>query len=281
MTALRVAQAIDVQADPAGAAAAAQAAAIASGNAAASAAQAAAIASGNAAASAAQAAAIAASQPVDADLTAIAALSTTAYGRALLEKADGAVLTALLNLFTSALKGLVPASGGGTTNFLRADGSWAEPPGGAGGSGAGSIEVNGGGGGNDRTAVTYEADPVNDGYTRVKTETINGIPWTLQYDAQGKPTFREYVAGGLSVPITYNGAFGYVTSGNYTDCRGIRVTPAQATSLKTQLTSLGQAVQGLRLNVIGFESGGLGDVAVEWDAVTDAYFRISRASIAL
>jgi len=37
-------------------------------------------------------------------------------------------LTALLNLFTSALKGLVPASGGGTANFLRADGTWAAPP---------------------------------------------------------------------------------------------------------------------------------------------------------
>jgi hypothetical protein len=41
--------------------------------------------------------------------------------------------TALLDLFTSALKGLVPASGGGTANFLRADGTWAAPPGGGGG----------------------------------------------------------------------------------------------------------------------------------------------------
>ena len=46
-----------------------------------------------------------------------------------------AELTALLNLATSALKGLVPASGGGTTNFLRADMAWQPPPG-AGGSGA-------------------------------------------------------------------------------------------------------------------------------------------------
>lgn len=37
--------------------------------------------------------------------------------------------TALLNVFTSALKGLVPASGGGTANFLRADGTFAVPPG--------------------------------------------------------------------------------------------------------------------------------------------------------
>lgn len=34
-------------------------------------------------------------------------------------------LTADLNLFTSSLQGLTPASGGGTTNFLRADGTWA------------------------------------------------------------------------------------------------------------------------------------------------------------
>lgn len=37
--------------------------------------------------------------------------------------------TAKLNVFTDLLKGLAPASGGGTTNFLRADGSWASPPG--------------------------------------------------------------------------------------------------------------------------------------------------------
>lgn len=38
-------------------------------------------------------------------------------------------LTADLNLFSSTLQGLVPASGGGTTNFLRADGTFAAPPG--------------------------------------------------------------------------------------------------------------------------------------------------------
>lgn len=36
-------------------------------------------------------------------------------------------LTADLNLFTSVLQGLVPASGGGTTSFLRADGTFAVP----------------------------------------------------------------------------------------------------------------------------------------------------------
>lgn len=37
--------------------------------------------------------------------------------------------TAALNVFSSTLKGLVPLSGGGTTNFLRADGTFASPPG--------------------------------------------------------------------------------------------------------------------------------------------------------
>lgn len=38
-------------------------------------------------------------------------------------------LTALINSFSSSLSGAVPASGGGTANFMRADGSWAVPPG--------------------------------------------------------------------------------------------------------------------------------------------------------
>lgn len=46
------------------------------------------------------------------------------------EAMTGTQATTLLDNFTSALKGLVPGSGGGTTNFLRADGSWAAPAGG-------------------------------------------------------------------------------------------------------------------------------------------------------
>ena len=36
-------------------------------------------------------------------------------------------VSAYMNLFTAALAGLVPASGGGTANFMRADGAWAPP----------------------------------------------------------------------------------------------------------------------------------------------------------
>lgn len=49
------------------------------------------------------------------------------------EDLTGTQVTALLDAFTTVLKGVVPASGGGTTNFLRADGTWAAPAGGGGG----------------------------------------------------------------------------------------------------------------------------------------------------
>lgn len=52
------------------------------------------------------------------------------------EDLTGTQATALLDTFTSGLKGLAPASGGGTTNFLRADGTWAAPGGGGGGAAA-------------------------------------------------------------------------------------------------------------------------------------------------
>lgn len=40
--------------------------------------------------------------------------------------------------FGAGQSGFVPASGGGTTNFLRADGTWAAPSGGGGGSPGGN-----------------------------------------------------------------------------------------------------------------------------------------------
>lgn len=49
-------------------------------------------------------------------------------GAGVTEELTGTQATTLLDTFTSSLKGLAPSSGGGTTNFLRADGTWAAPP---------------------------------------------------------------------------------------------------------------------------------------------------------
>jgi hypothetical protein len=53
----------------------------------------------------------------------------TTAGTGDVEDLTGTQATALLDAFSSTLKGLAPASGGGSTNFLRADGSWAAPVG--------------------------------------------------------------------------------------------------------------------------------------------------------
>lgn len=66
-------------------------------------------------------------------LAKLADIATNSFiGRITAATGDPQVLTvtqatSLLNVFTSTLKGLAPASGGGTTNFLRADGTWAAP----------------------------------------------------------------------------------------------------------------------------------------------------------
>lgn len=50
-------------------------------------------------------------------------------GAGSMEELTGTQVTTLLDAFTTTLKGLTPASGGGTANFLRADGTWAQPSG--------------------------------------------------------------------------------------------------------------------------------------------------------
>jgi len=56
-------------------------------------------------------------------------LGRVTAGTGVPEALTGTQATTLLDLFTNTLKGLVPGSGGGTANFLRADGTWASPPG--------------------------------------------------------------------------------------------------------------------------------------------------------
>lgn len=66
-----------------------------------------------------------------ADIATARFLGRTTAGSGDPEELTATQATAMLNAFTDALKGLVPASGGGTSNFLRADGSWAAPGGGS------------------------------------------------------------------------------------------------------------------------------------------------------
>ena len=70
--------------------------------------------------------------------------------------------TAMLNNFTPTTKGLVPLSNGGTSTFLRADGSFAAPP-----------------GGNYRTLITLGADVVNNNATLNTLADVTGLSFPV------------------------------------------------------------------------------------------------------
>lgn len=88
-----------------------------------------------------------------------------------------AQVNAILPVFTSTLNGLAPLSGGGTTNFLRADGTWAAPTGSSGvttvGAFSGSSQANGAT--IASTTITFgPADATNPGMVSTGTQTIAG-----------------------------------------------------------------------------------------------------------
>ena len=69
-------------------------------------------------------------------VTSVGVASTGAYAAAFTVSASPVTLSGTINItpnvFATGSPGVVPASGGGTSNFLRADGTWAAPPGGGG-----------------------------------------------------------------------------------------------------------------------------------------------------
>ncbi len=122
---------------------------------------------------------------------------STAAGRAMVTAATATAQTALLDTFTSVAKGLAPASGGGTTNFLRADGTWAAP----------------GGGG----SITVQDEGINI-TTALSTLNFVGAGVTVTGGATATVTISGGGGGGLS-----DGNYGDVTvSGSGTV---IRVNP--------------------------------------------------------
>ena len=105
------------------------------------------------------------------------------------EDLSGSQATALLDVFTSSLKGLSPASGGGTANFLRADGAWAAPAGGGGSPGGASGEIQF----NNAGAFAGAADvEIEGGQLRLPDIAVPATP-----AAGGLKLFAKGVAGRL------------------------------------------------------------------------------------
>ena len=98
-------------------------------------------------------------------LTGINAATDLTYTAATRVLASSTGTDATLTLVTSTDAGLAPASGGGTTNFLRADGTFAAPPGGSPGGSNTQIQFN------DSSAFGGDADLTWNKTTNVMTVT--------------------------------------------------------------------------------------------------------------
>lgn len=139
------------------------------------------------------------------------------------EEITGTAATAMLDTFTAALKGLAPASGGGTTNWLRADGTWAAIPAGfagftvSGDSGSESVVTG------DTTAFTTGA-----GLTTATSKATTTVTTQITIDTAGvtnamlatMPAYSVKVnntAGvaspGTEVGLTANTVLGRVAAG--------------------------------------------------------------------
>lgn len=108
--------------------------------------------------------------------------------------------TALLDIFTPTLKGLVPSgSGGGTANFLRADGTWAAPAG-SGGTTTNSLVIKADSGTTEGTDLyTFNGS---------SAKTINIVAGTNITISKASGTLTISSAGGSSDnPITLMTAF--------------------------------------------------------------------------
>jgi hypothetical protein len=153
------------------------------------------------------------------------------------------------NQFTSIAPGFVPASGGGTTNFLRADGTWIAPTGGAGT--VTSVTVNGTSGritssGSPITSSgSITVDLATSGVTANTYGSSTQVP-VLTVDAYGR------VTSVTNTTISINS--GTVTSVAASGNNGITVSGSPITTSGTITLGLG-AITPTSVNATGTVAG--------------------------
>lgn len=184
----------------------------------------------------------------------------------------GTQATALLDTFTSTLKGLAPASGGGTINFLRADGSWAVPAGGGGGEANTASNVNAGGVGvfRQKTGVDLEFRGINAGSAKV-TVSLDTPNNEIDIDiAEANLTLGNIGGsidlGGSKASGTLAAARFPALTGDVTTSAGSLATTIASNAVTTAKIAANQVTdaklrQGAATSVIGRSAGTSGDVA--------------------
>lgn len=192
--------------------------------------------------------------------------------------------TGLLELFTSTTKGLTPQSGGGTTNFLRADGTWAAP--------IGSVTSVAVAAGTSGTDVNISGSPI----TSSGTITVNipdagasarGLVTTVAQTFAGAKTFSSTLvcndtikstSGTIDNILSYGGGGGIIgTISNHP--LAIRANNTAAIYIQTnQNVGIGTSTDGgYKLDVVGVIRGQSG-VAV-YNSVSGFGTRMTQEAI--
>lgn len=119
------------------------------------------------------------------------------------------VLTAFLNVFTDTLQGLVPASGGGTAKFLRADHTFAVPP--TGGLSACTVVT-----GSRSLAMVFQNTGTTPLFVMVTVDSANTSQNGLLTDSSNPPTTKvAAVENDSAVAGAFLELTGYVFAGNF------------------------------------------------------------------
>lgn len=195
-------------------------------------------------------------------------------------------LTALINVFTSGLSGSVPASGGGTTTFLRADTSFAVPPNFT-STTPGYVPLSGGGTVNFlRADGTFSAPPTASSANPsalVGPVAINGAAATFMTSdsAPGQNLSAAYTWGGVH---TYNARIaaqqGLTVSGNTFISRGITdnaLTTALTISNVQAISTFAPTSGNISLTVNGNGAVALSVISGLSSVAAGADLRVTRA----
>ena len=156
------------------------------------------------------------------------------------ETLTGTQATTLLDVFSSTLKGLAPASGGGTTNFLRADGTWAAPATGGTGTVTSVAALTLGTTGTDLSSSVANGTTTPVITLNVPTASatnrgaLSSTDWSTFNGKESVLTFSSPLSRAtntISIPAATTSINGYLTSTDWTTFNGKQAGSTNLTSL--------------------------------------------------